>query len=58
MAQWLRALDALPEDLGSISSTHKEAHNSRGSEPSHRRACRPNTNADKINKSLTKKYRC
>jgi hypothetical protein len=27
MAQWLRALTALPEVLGSIPSTHMEAHN-------------------------------
>jgi hypothetical protein len=27
MAQWLRALAALPEDPGSISSTHMAAHN-------------------------------
>jgi hypothetical protein len=27
VAQWLRALAALPEDLGSILSTHIEAHN-------------------------------
>ena len=27
MAQWLRALPALPEDLGSIPSTHVAAHN-------------------------------
>jgi hypothetical protein len=26
MAQWLRALAALPKDLGSIPSTYKEAH--------------------------------
>jgi hypothetical protein len=26
MAQWLRALAALPEDLASNSSTHKRAH--------------------------------
>jgi hypothetical protein len=26
-AQWLRALAALPEDLGSIPSTHTAAHN-------------------------------
>ena len=27
MAQWLRALTVLPEDLGLIPSTHKAAHN-------------------------------
>ena len=27
MAQWLRALTALPEDPGSILSTHMAAHN-------------------------------
>jgi hypothetical protein len=27
MAQWLKPLAALPEDLGSISSTHMMAHN-------------------------------
>ena len=27
MAQWLGALTALPEDLGSIPSTHMAAHN-------------------------------
>ena len=27
MAQWLRALDALPEDPGSIPSTHMAVHN-------------------------------
>jgi hypothetical protein len=27
MAQWLRALATPPEDKGSISSTHMEAHN-------------------------------
>jgi hypothetical protein len=27
MAQWLRALDALPDNLGLISSTHIAAHN-------------------------------
>ena len=26
MVQWLRALPALPEDLGSIASTHMAAH--------------------------------
>jgi hypothetical protein len=26
MAQWLKALDALPEDLGEIPSTHMAAH--------------------------------
>jgi hypothetical protein len=28
MAQWLRALVVLPEDPGSVPSTHCEAHNS------------------------------
>lgn len=28
MAQWLRCLAGLPEDLGSIPSSHMDAHNS------------------------------
>ena len=27
MAQWLRSLAALPEDLGSVLSTHSDTHN-------------------------------
>jgi hypothetical protein len=27
MTQWLRALAPLPENLGSVSSTHMEVHN-------------------------------
>jgi hypothetical protein len=27
MVQWLKVLDALPKDLGSIPSTHVTAHN-------------------------------
>ena len=59
MAQQLRALVALPEDLDSIPSTHMAAHNSVAPEPgdltpSHRHTHKQNTNAIK-NKSLKKK---
>ncbi|EGW01633.1 hypothetical protein I79_012302 [Cricetulus griseus] len=52
MAQQLRAPTALPEDSGSIPSTHTTAHNcnssSRDVTPSHRHTCRQNTNARNI----------
>ena len=59
MAQQLRALVALPEDLDSIPSTHMAAHNSVTPDPgdltpSHRHTHKQNTNAIK-NKSLKKK---
>jgi hypothetical protein len=55
MAQWLRALTALLEDLGSIPSTHPHGR-SKPSEypllgyltPSHRHTCRQNSSACKI----------
>jgi hypothetical protein len=34
MAPWLRALAALPEDLGSVPSPHMAAHNHLNSSPS------------------------
>jgi hypothetical protein len=46
MAQQLRALTALPEDPGSIPSTHMKAHNY--SKICHRQTCRQNTDKHKI----------
>ena len=52
MAQWLRALTVLPEDLGLIPSTHMEAHTVTPVPgdliPSHKYTCSENTNAQKI----------
>jgi hypothetical protein len=53
MAQWLKALAAFPEALGSIPSTHVAAHNclllaSRGT----RQESNTNTHASKISTQL------
>ena len=53
MAQWLRVLTVLPEDLGSIPSIHMAAHNCNSSvpvnlAPSHRHTYRKNTNMHKV----------
>jgi len=55
MAQWLRALNALPEDPGSIPSTHMVALTVTPT-PSHRHMCRQNTNGHKIKIRLKNKY--
>jgi hypothetical protein len=53
MAQWLRALAALPEDLGSSPNMHIAVHTlpvipvPKDLMSSHRHACRRNTNAHK-----------
>lgn len=61
MAQQLRALAALPNDLGSIPSTYLQLttvcnSSSRSSNNSHRYTCRLNTNAHKI-KIIFKRFR-
>jgi hypothetical protein len=50
MDQWLKALAALPEDLGSIPSTHVAAYNSSFGNltPSCRHTCRQNMSAHEI----------
>jgi len=54
VAQWLRALASLPEDPGSVPSTHMAAHNSLQTPvaedltPSHGHVDRQNTNAHEI----------
>jgi hypothetical protein len=54
MAQWLRVLAALPEDLGSIPNTHLAAHKlsvtlvPEAPTPSHRHTCRQNVGAYEI----------
>jgi hypothetical protein len=62
MAQWLRALTAVPKDLASIPSTHKVVHNCQrgfdalfwplctvpGIDMLHRYTCRQNTHTYKI----------
>ena len=55
---WLRALAALPEDEGSIPSTHMAAI--QDLTPSYRHTCRQNTNVHKvkINKRFFKKSHC
>ena len=61
MAQWLKELAAILEDLGSNPCTNMAAHNClslqfQGDQtPPHRHACRQNTNAHRINKSLKKR---
>ena len=60
MAQWLRAVAALPEDPGSIPRTHTAAHNSssRGSVNPHIDIYvgkTPNAHKIKISKSFLKK---
>lgn len=48
ITQQLKALAPLPEDTGSILSTHEAAHNSREiSTPSHSYPCRQNINTQK-----------
>jgi hypothetical protein len=54
MAHWLRILAVLPEDQGSIPSTHNGSSELSVTPvpgdptPSHRHICRQNTNAHKI----------
>jgi hypothetical protein len=58
MAQQLRGLAALPEDRGSIPSTHMEDHNCLQFQDltlSHRHTYKQNTNAHKIKNKMFKK---
>jgi len=56
MVQWLGALAALPEDPGSIPSTHKAFNPDLGDPtPSHRHTYRQNTNAHKVEKEKERK---
>jgi hypothetical protein len=51
MVEQLRALTALPDDSGSNPSIHTAAHNCpslQDLKPSHRHACRQNTDAHKM----------
>lgn len=61
MAQWLKELAAIFKDLGSNPCTNMSGHSCLSlqfqgdQKPPHRHACRQNTNAHRINKSLKKR---
>ena len=62
MAQWLRALVALPEDWGSIPSTHRAAHNFlsfqfQGTQQLHTDICSHNMHAHEMKISHLKKWK-